>query len=218
MKDLKPTKGSFYISRLIEEGEHECQDFKFSVSDASKIAHSISAFANHKGGRLLIGVKDNGVVAGVKNEEDIYVVELAASSYCRPPQNVSFKMYNVEGGLKVVSAEVAPASERPVMARENDGRWKVYCRVADENLVAHPLMVEYWRRKYHGGGQLVLSDEHRRFVKALADAGIDRFDEAEAARVGRTSESTARRLLVDLALSELITFVRDTDRFKMKLV
>ena len=44
MKDLKGIKGKYYIARLIEEGEHEHQDFKFAISDARKIARSISAF------------------------------------------------------------------------------------------------------------------------------------------------------------------------------
>ena len=74
MKDIKAIKGKFYIQGLIEEGEHEHQDFKFSISDARKIARSLSAFANNDGGRLLVGVKDNGNIAGVRNEEDIYVI------------------------------------------------------------------------------------------------------------------------------------------------
>ena len=57
-----------YIQRLISEGEHVHQDFKFEISDARKIAKSISAFANTEGGRLLVGVKDNGKIAGVRSE------------------------------------------------------------------------------------------------------------------------------------------------------
>ena len=52
-----------YIYKLIEEGEHQQQDFKFEISDARKIAKSLSAFSNTDGGRLLIGVKDNGKIA-----------------------------------------------------------------------------------------------------------------------------------------------------------
>ena len=48
-----------YIHALIAEGEHQQQDFKFEISDARKIAKTLSAFANTDGGRLLIGVKDN---------------------------------------------------------------------------------------------------------------------------------------------------------------
>ena len=74
MKDIPARKGKYYLRRLIEEGEHEHQDFKYAISDARKIARSISAFANNDGGRLLIGVKDNGAVVGVPNEEDVYMV------------------------------------------------------------------------------------------------------------------------------------------------
>ena len=40
-----------YIYKLIEEGEHQQQDFKFEISDARKIAKSLSAFSNTEIGR-----------------------------------------------------------------------------------------------------------------------------------------------------------------------
>ena len=67
MKDLKAIRGKYYLDRIIAEGEHERQDFKYSISDARKIARTLSAFANHSGGRLLVGVRDNGSIAGVRN-------------------------------------------------------------------------------------------------------------------------------------------------------
>ena len=88
MKDLKGIKGSYYIASLIEQGEHEQQDFKFAIPDARKIARSLSAFANHSGGRLLVGVKDNGNIAGVRSEEDVYMIEQAAEMHCVPPQEI----------------------------------------------------------------------------------------------------------------------------------
>ena len=77
------TKKSHYIQDLILEGEHEHQDFKYQITDARKIARSIAAFANNSGGHLLIGVKDNGNIAGVRSEEEIYMIETAAQMYCR---------------------------------------------------------------------------------------------------------------------------------------
>ena len=50
-----------YIHALIAEGEHQQQDFKFEISDARKIAKTLSAFAN---------TKDNGKIAGVRSEEE----------------------------------------------------------------------------------------------------------------------------------------------------
>ena len=114
MKDLKGIRGKFYIASLIEEGEHEHQDFKFAISDARKIARSISAFANNGGGRLLVGVKDNGVIAGVRNEEDIYVIEQAAEMYCRPPQEIRVTAFRTEGDKTVLRIEIDRSPVRPV--------------------------------------------------------------------------------------------------------
>ena len=75
---MKPFTDSDYIHALIAEGEHQQQDFKFEISDARKIAKTLSAFANTDGGRLLIGVKDNGRIAGVRSEEEKYMIEAAA--------------------------------------------------------------------------------------------------------------------------------------------
>jgi len=53
-----------HIQNLISEGEHQMLDFKFEISDSRRIARSLAAFANTDGGRLLVGVKDNGAIAG----------------------------------------------------------------------------------------------------------------------------------------------------------
>lgn len=73
-----------HIQQLVSEGEHVHQDFKFAITDARKIAKSLSAFANTEGGRLLIGVKDNGKIAGIRSEEELYMIEAAATMYCKP--------------------------------------------------------------------------------------------------------------------------------------
>lgn len=132
------TKKSHYIQDLILEGEHEHQDFKYQITDARKIARSIAAFANNNGGHLLIGVKDNGNIAGVRSDEEIYMIETAAQMYCRPEQRVSFKVYTING-KQVVKADIAEATEKPVEAPDDNGQWHVYYRVADENVLASRL-------------------------------------------------------------------------------
>ena len=134
---MKPKK-SHYIQDLILEGEHEHQDFKYQITDARKIARSIAAFANNSGGHLLIGVKDNGNIAGVRSEEEICMIETAAQMYCSPEQQVTFKVFNVNG-KSVVKADIAEADEKPVQAQDDNGVWHVYYRVADENVLASRL-------------------------------------------------------------------------------
>lgn len=132
------TKKSHYIQDLIAEGEHEHQDFKYQITDARKIARSIAAFANNSGGHLLIGVKDNGNIAGVRSDEEIYMIETAAQMYCRPEQQVSFKVFNING-KSVVKADIPEAVTKPVEAPDDNGVWHVYYRVADENVLASRL-------------------------------------------------------------------------------
>ena len=86
-----------YIYNLIAQGEHVRQDFKYEISDARKIARSVSAFANTEGGRLLVGVKDNGKIAGVRSEEEIYMIEAAARVYCSPEVAIECRIYKIEG-------------------------------------------------------------------------------------------------------------------------
>ena len=197
MKDIPLIRGRYYIAAAVAEGEHDRQDFKFQISDARKIARSISAFANARGGCLLIGVKDNGTIAGVRNEEDVYVVEQAAERYCDPPQHVEFTAFKVDPGVVVIRAEVAQAAERPVRASEPDGRWRAYYRVADENIVAHRLMVRTWQQRQASSGAAFSLGGHASELLALLD---------------RRGPMTERDIAVALSLSQ-----RSTDALIVRL-
>ena len=74
-----------YIRNLIEQGENQQLDFKFEITDSKKIARTLSAFSNSDGGKLLIGVKDNGNIAGIQSEEELHMIIGAADIYCSPP-------------------------------------------------------------------------------------------------------------------------------------
>ena len=147
---MKQRDDTSFIRSLIAEGEHVRQDFKFEVSDSRKIARSLSAFANTEGGLLLIGVKDNGRIAGVRSEEEIYMVEAAAKVYCDPEVEVEMRVYRPEG-RSVLIASVEPVLRKPVMVKEEDGRKLAYVRIADENILASPVHIGVWRCEADNG-------------------------------------------------------------------
>lgn len=214
MKDIKAIKGKYYINRLIAEGEHEHQDFKFAITDAAKIAHSISAFANNDGGRLLVGVKDNGNIAGVRSEEDIFVIEQAASMYCSPPQQVEVTAFVCEGGAIVLRAEIQKASRRPVYSRETDGKWRAFYRVKDENIAAHPVMLKAWER--------MNSDEEVFFSLSEAESALLAYlDEWGMTTVedymhgAHISRAAAEEIIVRLVASGVLGFVYTGSEFKI---
>ena len=137
---------SFHIRNLIAEGEHQQLDFKFEISDARRIARSLVAFANTDGGRLLIGVKDNGVIAGMRSDEEFYMVEAAAKMYCKPVVEFDLKEWSVNG-KKVLEIIIPKSRQRPHAAAHKDGKWLVYIRVGDENLLANKVLLRVWEKE-----------------------------------------------------------------------
>ena len=143
-----------YLLSLISEGEHRQQDFKYRVADACKLAKSVSAFANTDGGRLLIGVRDDGHLAGVRSEEEIYMLHQAAYKYCKPEASIKFDTYHVDGRTIVV-ATVPPSGKRPVYAQNEEGRMRAYIRINDENIVASPIHLALWRESQKPQGTVI---------------------------------------------------------------
>ena len=143
-----------YLQQLISEGEHQQQDFKYRVSDAVKLARSVSAFANTDGGRLLIGVRDDGHLSGVRSEEEIHVMHQAVYKYCQPEASIKFDTYHIDGRTIVV-ATIPPSARRPVFALDEEGKKTAYIRIADENIVASPVHLAIWRESQQEQGAMM---------------------------------------------------------------
>ena len=171
---MRPNSDKVYLQQLIAEGEHQQQDFKFEISDARKIARSLSAFSNTDGGRLLIGVKDNGRIAGVRSEEEIYMIEAAAKLYCRPNVEIGVQTYEVDGKTVLV-AEIPKAEQKPVQVQDETGKYLAYVRIADENILATPVHLAVWRQKNSARGTLVKYTERE---QRLISVGPDNPKEA----------------------------------------
>jgi len=154
---------TFYIHTLIRQGEHQQQDFKFAINDSRKIARSLVAFANTKGGRLLIGVKDNGKIAGVRTEEEFHMVEAAAQLYCKPEIQIERKDWLVET-KKILEITVPESENKPYYARDEEGRWKAYVRVADENILADIVMLQVWKKQKSAKGVKIKYSQAEKFI------------------------------------------------------
>ncbi len=143
-----------YLKKLIAEGENQKVDFKYCVSDSRKIARTLSAFANTDGGRLLIGVRDNGSIAGIRSDEEIYMVDTAAHIFCRPEISYIINQHITEGKT-ILEVEVTKANSRPCQAMDENGRWLSYFRHNDQNLLANRVLRQVWRKEEKRSGLLV---------------------------------------------------------------
>ncbi len=138
-----------YIRNLILQGENQHLDFKFEISDAKKIARTFSAFANTEGGRLLVGVKDNGTIAGIRTDEEVYMIESAAAIYCKPSVAYSVKPWQIEGKT-ILEVIIEESKTKPHLAPWKENQWKAFVRIRDENFLANSVQVEVWKRQRAG--------------------------------------------------------------------
>lgn len=143
-----------YLRKLIEGGENQFLDFKFCVSDSRKIARTLAAFSNSDGGRLLIGVRDNGSIAGIKSDEEYYMVETAVELFCRPEIEFAIKQH-VTGGKTILEVIVRKGDKRPYQAKDETGKWLAYFRNNDQNLVANRILLQVWHKEEKPSGVLV---------------------------------------------------------------
>ncbi len=151
------------LYKLIEEGEHQQQDFKYCINDSKKIAKSLVAFANTDGGRLLIGVKDNGKVAGIRTDEEFYMIESAAKIFSNPPVPFSTKEWYSEGKI-VLEISVTPSEIKPHFARDENGKWLAYIRIKDENVLAHKIQLVIWEKLNSPQGIYFTYSESEKFL------------------------------------------------------
>lgn len=112
------------LNEIIELGETDTVEFKRRFSDFEKIAKEIIAFANTRGGLLLIGVDDDGTIVGVDSEKhEIELINTTAEFYCDPAVNVDIEVVEVEE-LDVVVVSVSESDAKPHFLVPNGGNNK----------------------------------------------------------------------------------------------
>ncbi|MDL2255292.1 ATP-binding protein [Parabacteroides sp. OttesenSCG-928-G06] len=192
------------ILSLIAQGEHQQLDFKFEVSDSKKIARTLSAFANTDGGRLLIGVKDNGVVAGVRSEEEYYMIEAASAMYTRPVVPFEATRWEIQGKT-VLEVYIAPGLDKPYCAPDKEDRYKAYIRVADENILANEILMLSWKKKEKKEGTLLKISKPVevlfRWLDTHGSINVNQF-----CRVAHINYYTARNILSDLIAIDVLRY------------
>ena len=203
-----------YLLSLIREGEHQQQDFKYRVADACKLAKSVSAFANTDGGRLLIGVRDDGNLSGVRSEEEIYMMHQAAYKYCKPEASIKFDTYHVEGRTIVV-ATVPPSSKKPVCAQDEAGRMRAYIRINDENIVASPVHLALWRESQKSQGAMITYNSD---IRQLLDAMQGQQTLNQVVRLSRLPRYKVINLLARLIRFGTVRWEYTNQQFLFSLV
>lgn len=212
---MKKITDTDYIHRLISEGEHQRQDFKFEISDARKIAKTLSAFANTDGGRLLIGVKDNGKIAGIHSDEEQYMIEAAARLYCLPPVGCTMATYRVEG-KSVLLVEIDESIQKPVYAKDESGKKLAYLRIKDETILATPVHLRVWQQSGNERGEWMQFTEREQLLLGLL-AENDRLSLNKYCKLSHLSRRAAENLLAKLIRYDIVEPIFENHQFHFRL-
>jgi predicted HTH transcriptional regulator len=191
-----------HILQLIAKGESDTLDFKKTISSASKIAKTLCAFANHKGGRLLVGVNDSGTLAGVKSEDEKYMLDLAASFYCKP--EIKLELVEWEMGDKTIIEAIVPQGEhKPYYAKDEQGKWWVHIRVKDQSLLASKVVVDVLKRSTAQTNTLIQYTKHEQSLLHYLGKN-HRITLKELCKMLNISRWRAQKMLINLVSAGII--------------
>lgn len=191
------------IKKLILQGEGTTLDFKKTITNVEKIAKSLVAFANNKGGQLLIGVDDNGNIKGVKSEdEERYMISKSAHQFCKPAIEPEFEEIYVDDKLVLV-VTIAPSDTKPHYALDENNKWWVYFRVKDKSILASKILIDVIKKGNSDTGQLIVyTEQEKKLFEYLGQKG--RITLKEFSKLTRNSYRQSQKILVNLIISGLI--------------
>ncbi len=191
------------IKHLIFNGESTTLDFKKTITSCEKIAKTMVSFANNRGGRLLIGVADDGRIVGVKSEdEERYMISQAAHLYAKPALEPKFEEIYVDDKL-VLMVEIEASELKPHYALGEDKKWWVYIRVNDKSVLASKIVVDVLKRESRGDGVLLeYSNNEKSLLEYLANN--DRITAKEYSQMLKLSRRNTHKILVNLILTGVI--------------
>ncbi len=191
------------IKKLIFDGEGVTLDFKKTITSCEKIARTMISFANNKGGRLLIGVADDGSIKGVKSEdEERYMITRAAQMFAKPALEPVFEEVYVDDKLVLV-VEIPESDTKPHYALAEDGKWWVYVRVKDKSVLASKIVVDVLKHSADKNGVLIeYSTKEKALLEYLTER--ERINVPEYCKLLNLSRRSAQRILVNMVLSGVI--------------
>lgn len=130
------------LQQLVRKGEGLHLEFKTKATHPEKIARELIAFANTKGGTLLLGVDDDKTISGCKfPEEEIFVMTEHLTTFC-PDLDYQLTRVPINRKREVLVYYVPESKQKPVFLKDfqHPSLRHTYVRVADMSVIASKEM------------------------------------------------------------------------------
>ncbi|MCU0391816.1 MAG: ATP-binding protein [Thermoflexibacter sp.] len=199
------------LKRLVAKGENIHLEFKRKANFPDKIMKEVVAFANTEGGKLLIGVDDNGSIAGLKHVlEEEFVLKEAIAKYCKPAIKYDISKVLVSPNRFVLVFHIYPSEVKPIFLiynfKTNIG--KAYVRVKDKSIQASKEMRQILKaRSKNADTYLQYGENQHRLMQYLAQnpsINVETFS-----KVADISPKEASDILVKMTLAGVICIFPD---------
>lgn len=130
-----------FVNLLLKEEEGDQLEFKQQINSQEKIAKTLSAFSNSKGGILVIGISDQRKIVGIDSEEERYMITAANDSFCIPRVSLKLKPVKIdpehylEDEKMVLVVQVHASLGPRVFVKQKNGSLKAYYRLGNQSKV-----------------------------------------------------------------------------------
>jgi len=191
------------IDTFLEEGEGFQIEFKRKVSTPEKIARTLIAFANTKGGTIIFGVDDDKTIVGVDSEKaEVEMIRTAGGFLCDPPVEMDIDIIAYKG-KDVIAVTIEESRVKPhyLVGNANgseDETSKVLIRVKDKTVVASKEVIRILEAENPDAPPLriAIGDAERRLLDHLGSR--DRITVKEFSKLVNISRRRASRTLIQL--------------------
>ena len=138
------------LERLVARGEGHDLEFKRKVRHPDKIAREFVAFANSDGGTVLIGVGDDGEIAGLRDADgEGYILEQWLLRHVTPALPLERTDIDITSTRKVLMYEVPSGPDKPyrIEMPDDDGvqRKLTFVRLEDMSIKASRELTQVLR-------------------------------------------------------------------------
>jgi predicted HTH transcriptional regulator len=197
------------LKNLVRQGEGTTLEFKLKANHPEKIIREIVAFANTKGGKLLVGVGDDKTIPGLKFvDEEEYMLVRAIERNCFPPLDYEIERIAITDERDVLVFNIPKSQEKPHFVQlENEENGKAYVRVQDRSVQASREVKQILRREKEEGIQFRYGDKEKVLMAYLSEnqkITIEKFSE-----IAKIPTWLASRTLVLLVLSNVLKIQPD---------
>jgi len=159
------------LLELIANGESSGVEFKRDDIRPEQLAKEIVALANLQGGRVLLGVEDDGTPTGIQRPNlEEWVMDTVFGRYVHPMILPFYEEVEIEPGLRVAVVSLTQGTAKPYVVRHK-GSEEVYVRVGS---VSRKASREQQARLFALGGMVggMLHPE----LLPVSGTGMDHLD------------------------------------------